>query len=113
MKGIPSTGAKSRVETQIKLSIQLASKSSNKTPYWSYLRINESMLAKSKLKKSRQQKLLNGSAAAMVSNESKVLDLEARIVCETDEDKIIKMCHGCVRREVILKKTFSTRFLSL
>ncbi|KAI8975294.1 hypothetical protein BDF20DRAFT_914244 [Mycotypha africana] len=97
--GIPSHGAKSRVETQIKLTISLTTKDGAKVPYWSYVRIPEKMLARSKLRKSQQQKLLDGSAAAMVSDESKVLALEARVVCESDENKKIKMCQGCVRRE--------------
>lgn len=100
--GIPDSGAKSRVETQIKLCVSLTSKDGTKAPYWSYIRIADSMLARSKLRKSQQQKLLDGSAAAMVSDESKVLDLEARVVCESDETKKIKMCQGCVRREVYL-----------
>lgn len=99
--GIPENGAKSRVETQIKLSISLVSKDGTHIPYWSYLRIPDELLAGSKLRKSQQQKLLDGSAAAMVSDESKVLDLEARVICESDESKVIKMCQGCVRREVI------------
>ncbi|CAO3628798.1 unnamed protein product [Mucor hiemalis] len=57
------------------------------------------MLAKSKLKKSQHQKLLDGTTAAMVSDETRVLDLEARVICESDENKKIKMCQGCVRRE--------------
>ncbi|CAO0789887.1 unnamed protein product [Mucor circinelloides] len=97
--GIPDSGAKSRVETQIKLCVSLTTKDGIKAPYWSYIRIPDSMLARSKLRKSQQQKLLDGSAAAMVSDESKVLDLEARVVCESDENKRIKMCQGCVRRE--------------
>lgn len=104
VEGIPNTGAKSRVETQIRLSIQLTSKNGVKAPYWSYLRINESMLAKSKLKKSQHQKLLDGTTAAMVSDETRVLDLEARVICESDENKKIKMCQGCVRREVSSRK---------
>jgi hypothetical protein len=98
--GIPDSGAKSRVETQIKLLISLTTKRGSKIPYWSYIRISESLLATSKLRKSQQQKLLDGSAATMVSDDSKILDLEARVVCETDENKIIQMCQGCVRREV-------------
>lgn len=97
--GIPDSGAKSRVETQIKLCVSLATKDGIRAPYWSYIRIPDSMLARSKLRKSQQQKLLDGSTAAMVSDESKVLDLEARVVCESDENKKIKMCQGCVRRE--------------
>jgi hypothetical protein len=99
--GVPTSGAKSRVETQIKLSIELISRDGNKVPYWSYLRIPEFLLARSKLRKSQQQKYLDGSAAAMVSDESKVLDLEAQVICESDEKKKIKMCQGCVRREVL------------
>ncbi|KAI8637027.1 hypothetical protein BD408DRAFT_425180 [Parasitella parasitica] len=97
--GIPDSGAKSRVETQIKLSVSLTTRDGVTFPYWSYIRIPESMLARSKLRKSQQQKLLDGSAAAMVSDETKVLDLEARVVCESDERKKIEMCQGCVRRE--------------
>ncbi|GAN10534.1 conserved hypothetical protein [Mucor ambiguus] len=97
--GIPDSGAKSRVETQIKLCVSLTTKDGMKAPYWSYIRIPDSMLARSKLRKSQQQKLLDGSAATMVSDESKVLDLEARVICESDENKKIKMCQGCVRRE--------------
>ncbi|KAI9470829.1 MAG: hypothetical protein EXX96DRAFT_491267, partial [Benjaminiella poitrasii] len=98
VEGIPENGAKSRVETQIKLHISLTTKDGMKAPYWSYIRIPDSLLARSKLKKSQQQKLLDGSAAAMVSDESKVLDLEARVVCESDETKKIKMCQGCRKR---------------
>lgn len=102
MDGIPNSGAKSRVETQIKLLISLTTKHGEKVPCWSYIRITESLLARSKLRKNQQQKLLDGSAATMVSDDSKVLELDARVVCETDEKKRIQMCQGCVRREVRL-----------
>lgn len=92
----------------MKLSIKLVSKNGGvqAPPYWSYLRIPTPLLARSKLKKSQQQKLLDGSSTTMVSDESKVLNLEARVVCESDEEKIIKMCQGCVRREVIIQLYF-------
>jgi hypothetical protein len=97
VEGIPTTGAKSRVETQIKLTISILSNNDEKIPYWSYLRIPDYLLAGSKLRKSKQQKLAD---IVMVSDESKVLDLDARVICEGDETKRIKMCQGCVRREV-------------
>ncbi|CAO3616313.1 unnamed protein product [Cunninghamella blakesleeana] len=97
--GIPSLGAKSRVETQIKLCIQLMTSTGTKVPNWSYLRLPESMLARSKLRKTQQQKLLDGSVATMVSDESKVLTLDAKVVCSTNPSKKVRMCHGCVRRE--------------
>lgn len=99
MEGIPTTGAKSRVETQIKLTLSLLSKNNDKLSNWSYLRIPDHLLAGSKLRKSQQQRLLHGTST-MVSDE--ILDLEARVVCESDETKRIKMCQGCVRREVML-----------
>lgn len=58
------------------------------------------MLARSKLRKYQQQKLLEGSVATMVSDESKVLTLEAKVICSTDSSKDVRMCPGCVRREV-------------
>ncbi|KAI8342023.1 hypothetical protein BC941DRAFT_485939 [Chlamydoabsidia padenii] len=97
--GVPNLGAKSRVETQIKLCIQLMTSNGTKVPNWSYLRLPETMLARSKLRKSQQQKLLDGSVATMVSDESKVLTLDARVICSTDATKTVRMCPGCVRRE--------------
>ncbi|KAI9306736.1 hypothetical protein BJ944DRAFT_238475 [Cunninghamella echinulata] len=97
--GIPNLGAKSRVETQIKLCIQLLTSNGTKVPNWSYLRLPESMLARSKLRKTQQQKLLDGSVATMVSDESKVLSLDAKVICSTNPSKSVRMCHGCVRRE--------------
>ncbi|CAO3578382.1 unnamed protein product [Absidia cylindrospora] len=97
--GIPSLGAKSRVETQIKLGLQLLTSNGSKVPHWSYLRLPEHMLARSKLRKTQQQKLLDGSVATMVSDESKVLTLDAQVICSTNTSKSVRMCPGCVRRE--------------
>lgn len=106
--GVPNTGAKSRVETQIKLCIQLMTGNEKKVQDWSYIRLSESMLARSRLRKSQQQqqqhqhKSMDGSVATMVSDESKVLRLEAQVVCASSTDQPIRMCVGCVRREVSL-----------
>ncbi|CAO3597948.1 unnamed protein product [Absidia cylindrospora] len=102
--GIPTLGAKSRVETQIKLVIQLLSSTGAKAPNWSYVRLPEHLLARSKLRKTQQlqqhqQKQMDGSVATMVSDESKVLSLDAKVICSTDGEKSVRMCHGCVRRE--------------
>lgn len=59
------------------------------------------MLARSKLRRNQlQQKPLDGSITTMVSDESKILQLEAKVVCASNEDQPIRMCIGCVRREV-------------
>lgn len=76
---------------------------------WSYIRLSDSMLARSRLRKNQQQqqqqqqqKSMDGSVATMVSDESKVLRLEAQVVCASSTDQPIRMCVGCVRREVRL-----------
>lgn len=102
---MPPTGAKSRVETQIKLCIQLMTQDDKKVMDWSYIRLSENMLARSRLRKNQQQlqsKVDGGSVgvATMVSDESKVLQLEAKVVCASNTDHPIRMCVGCVRREV-------------
>jgi hypothetical protein len=106
--GIPSTGAESRVETQMKLSIHLSDANGSKVPNWSYLRIDHSQLARSKLRKGQNHKFLDESLVTMSSDESRVLSLEAQIVCESNGNKIIKMCQGCVRREVIFQLLYVT-----
>lgn len=97
---MPNTGAKSRVETQIKLCIQLITEDDKKYMEWSYIKLQENMLARSRLRKNQHLKPLDGSVATMVSDESKVLQLEAKVVCASNTDHPIRMCAGCVRREV-------------
>ncbi|KAL0080372.1 hypothetical protein J3Q64DRAFT_1759726, partial [Phycomyces blakesleeanus] len=97
--GIPDEGAKSRVETQIKLSIQLLTKDGTKATAWPYLRLPEKTLAKSKLRKHLDCSYQDERAPALLSDESKVLTLEARVICESDPTKKVTMCVGCVRRE--------------
>lgn len=108
--GVPNTGAKSRVETQIKLCIQLMTGNDKKVTDWSHIRIGENMLARSRLRKN-QQKSLDGSVATMVSDESSILQLEAKVVCASNTDHPIRMCVGCVRREVSLKLLLLLSFL--
>ncbi|KAG1146394.1 hypothetical protein G6F37_007239 [Rhizopus arrhizus] len=93
VNGISPTGARSRVETQIKLSIQLVPK--DDTPCnWSYLRVPKHLLAKPKSKKAtqKQQKFID------LHDGSKILDLEAKVICESNTNKKIKMCQGCRKR---------------
>lgn len=66
---------------------------------WSYIRIGETMLARSRLRKNQPSKS-DGSVPTMVSDEAKILQLEAKVVCASNTDHPIRMCVGCVRREV-------------
>ena len=101
--GIAENGAKSRVETQIKLCVQLVTSQGTKVPHWSFIRIPESLLARSKLRKAQQKKFTGKGtfpAGDECTNISKILDLSATVICVSDPNKKLRMCTGCVRREV-------------
>lgn len=87
-----SNNTKSRVETQIKLYIQLVSKDGIQNPNWSWLRVNEFMLSKKKINRKSMDR---------------VLDLEASVICDSNPSKKVNMCQGCVRREVLYEFNLS------
>ncbi|OBZ89978.1 hypothetical protein A0J61_01965 [Choanephora cucurbitarum] len=97
--GIPEYGAKSRVETQIKLCLSLVNHAGCHIPHWPYIRIPTYLLARTN-RRNQHNESSDGSTTAMVSDESKVLNLEARVICASDETKDIKTCPGCAKREV-------------
>ncbi|KAI8051824.1 hypothetical protein BDF21DRAFT_432191 [Thamnidium elegans] len=105
--GVPQTGAKSRVETQIKLCIQLVTDDGDKAQWWSHLKLPEHMVAKDKLKR---QVLLstapNGTKIANVAGldnptikPEKMLFLTARVICASDPSRKVVTCLGCIQRE--------------
>ncbi|KAI9276276.1 eukaryotic translation initiation factor 3 subunit G-domain-containing protein [Sporodiniella umbellata] len=94
--GLPYMGGKSRVETQIKISLQLADSQGELATEWTHLKLPEHLVAKDKLKR-RNPKYGTEEKAALV--ESKVLSLEAAVICETHPDDQIIMCTSCVHRE--------------
>lgn len=75
---------------------------------WSHIHINDTMLARSRLRKNKQQH--KSMDWTMVSDESKVLQLEAKVVCASNTDYPIRMCVGCVRREVNTFFFYSPRY---
>ncbi|KAI9301029.1 hypothetical protein BJ944DRAFT_272083 [Cunninghamella echinulata] len=117
--GIAEQGAKSRVETQIRLCLELVDsihghKVTNK---WSHIRLPDTMLT---LKRRNNAILhnnsINNTATAMPiskkrstsihmnepslpKDESSVLYLHASVICESDVHRKVKMCHRCVWRE--------------
>lgn len=107
--GVPQSGAKSRVETQIKLCIQLVTDDGDKAQWWSHLKLPEHMVAKDKLK--RQVMLANAAngskVAGLDSNDlplrpDKMLFLSARVICASDPTRRVVTCLGCIQREVII-----------
>lgn len=115
--GVPQTGAKSRVETQIKLCIQLVTDDGDKAQWWSHLKLPEHMVAKDKLK--RQVLLSTAPNGAKIANVAgmdctnasikpeKMLFLSARVICASDPSRKVVTCLGCIQREV------TTAFISL
>ncbi|SAM04791.1 hypothetical protein [Absidia glauca] len=105
--GLPSSGAKSRVETQIKICIQLTNSTGELATNWSHLMLPEHMVARDKLKRRNPNKYgtaggdiqqqTNGNGSP--SLESDILKLEAAVVCDGHADNEIIMCSSCVHRE--------------
>jgi hypothetical protein len=107
--GVPQTGAKSRVETQIKLCIQLVTDDGDKAQWWSHLKLPENRVAKDKLKRQiLMSTTANGSKIANVINDTatntaikpeKMLFLSARVICASDPSRKVVTCLGCIQRE--------------
>ncbi|KAI8613569.1 hypothetical protein BC830DRAFT_1131641 [Chytriomyces sp. MP71] len=91
--GIPMQNARSRVETQTKLCLQMVDANGNKTSTWSHLRLPELLVTKEKLRKS--QTIIDYSLIP----HNKVLDLQAVIICASDPAKNVQICSGCQQRE--------------
>ncbi|KAI8078381.1 hypothetical protein BDF21DRAFT_494124 [Thamnidium elegans] len=96
--GVPQTGAKSRVETQIKLCIQLVTDGGDKAQWWSHLKLPEHMVTKDKLKKTYAGRH-HGIETGLSINPEKVLFLRARVLCASDPTKQVSTCLGCIQRE--------------
>ncbi|KAF9110180.1 SPT3 Dosage dependent suppressor of Ty-induced promoter mutations-like protein [Mortierella sp. AM989] len=95
--GIPSQGAKSRVETQIKLGIQLVNQQNERIGAWSHIKLPEYMVAKEKNKHANAKNV--GPEVYEALNNGSCLSLEASVVCQSDRSKVIQTCTGCVLRE--------------
>ncbi|ORZ31824.1 hypothetical protein BCR44DRAFT_1463516 [Catenaria anguillulae PL171] len=79
--GVPTVGAKSRVETQIKLCLQLVSASA--------------CVGKRRCGRGGAR-LVEPSS---MSEERDTLWLHGKVICASDPEKIVKVCSGCVQRE--------------
>ncbi|KAI8340194.1 hypothetical protein BC941DRAFT_468459 [Chlamydoabsidia padenii] len=97
--GLPCSGAKSRVETQIKICIQLTNSSGELATNWSHLKLPEHMVARDKLKKRNTSKHTGDIQDRPPLMDSKTLKLEAAVVCDGHADNEIIMCSSCVHRE--------------
>ncbi|KAI8816046.1 uncharacterized protein EV422DRAFT_501642 [Fimicolochytrium jonesii] len=94
--GVPQQNAKSRVETQVKICLQLVTDKGDKVPLWSHLSLPEYLVPKEKLRRFR-----NGerSLSANADGGRSILHLEASVVCASDVTKSVGPCMGCIQRE--------------
>ncbi|KAJ1967935.1 SPT3 Dosage dependent suppressor of Ty-induced promoter mutations-like protein [Dispira parvispora] len=95
MLGIPRHGAKSRVETQIRLGLQLLDSRGDQVTHWSHLRLPDLSVVKDRTR-NRQGHLVEPSP---LPPDHQILSLEATVVCASAPTKRVDVCMGCVRRE--------------
>ncbi|KAI8072283.1 hypothetical protein BC940DRAFT_330452 [Gongronella butleri] len=117
--GIADSGAKSRVETQMRLCLELVNDDNEKVQDWTHLHIPDALLTHKRRHATTATMTpppskRTGANTANAANTSdataqetvieppepeKVLTLHASIVCESDIHRKVKMCHRCVVRE--------------
>ncbi|ORX95561.1 hypothetical protein K493DRAFT_337291 [Basidiobolus meristosporus CBS 931.73] len=90
--GVPESGAKSRVETQVKFCLQLVTDRGEKVSLWSHLRLPEFMVAKEKFKRKNAKDQTSPT-------EQNVLNLETNVICASDVTRKVYTCISCVQRE--------------
>ncbi|KAI8334307.1 hypothetical protein BC941DRAFT_472887 [Chlamydoabsidia padenii] len=103
--GIAEQGAKSRVETQIRLNLELINHHGEKVQDWSHVRLPDPLLT---------LKRRNASTSTLITNRKRgeqqpldaadipqdtILHLRASVICESDTTRKVKMCQRCVWRE--------------
>lgn len=93
--GVSLQNAKSRVETQTKICIQIVTDKGEKVQRWSHLKLPEVFVNTPKIRKSKYNSNLYNDV-----DEESILNLDAMVVCASDLSKsAIHMCVGCVQRE--------------
>ncbi|KAF9086122.1 hypothetical protein BGX23_009121 [Mortierella sp. AD031] len=93
ISGIPAENGKCRVETQLKIALHLKNIQNESVKDWKQLRLPHSLIAK---EKHRMEKY-NGRSKHI--EDSEILTLDARLVCDHDMTKILECCDNCIGRE--------------
>ncbi|KAF9355536.1 hypothetical protein BGX34_010415 [Mortierella sp. NVP85] len=93
ISGIPAENGKCRVETQLKIGFHLRKTNGEAVLDWKQLRLPRMMIAK---EKHRIEKF-NGRDKHL--QDSDILTLEARLVCDHDRNKVLECCDNCIGRE--------------
>ncbi|KAF9149746.1 hypothetical protein BG015_008442 [Linnemannia schmuckeri] len=93
ISGIPAENGKCRVETQLKIALHIKDAQNESVKDWKQLRLPHSLIAK---EKHRMEKF-NGRSKHI--EDSEILTLDARLVCDHDMTKILECCDNCIGRE--------------
>ncbi|KAI8600802.1 hypothetical protein EDD21DRAFT_124641 [Dissophora ornata] len=93
ISGIPAENGKCRVETQLKITLQLKNAKGESVKDWKQLRLPHPLIAK---EKHRMEKF-NGRNKHI--QDSEILTLDARLVCDHDMTKVLECCDNCIGRE--------------
>ncbi|KAJ2878167.1 SPT3 Dosage dependent suppressor of Ty-induced promoter mutations-like protein, partial [Coemansia asiatica] len=89
--------AKSRVETQIKITLRLTTDGGERVTCWSHLALPEMLVSREKFRH-RLQKHAPGESG-MPASPQHVVHLEAGVICSSDPTRKVETCIGCIRRE--------------
>ncbi|KAF9429839.1 SPT3 Dosage dependent suppressor of Ty-induced promoter mutations-like protein [Podila epigama] len=93
ISGIPAENGKCRVETQLKIALHLKDAQGATVKTWKQLRLPHAFIAK---EKHRMEKF---SGRDKGLQETEILTLDARLVCDHDMTKILETCDNCIGRE--------------
>ncbi|KAK3847556.1 MAG: hypothetical protein J3R72DRAFT_167306 [Linnemannia gamsii] len=93
ISGIPAENGKCRVETQLKIGLHLRSGLNGPVTDYKQLRLPRRYIAK---EKHRMEKF-NGRDKHL--QDSEILTLDTRLVCDHDMTKILECCDNCIGRE--------------
>ncbi|KAF9351547.1 hypothetical protein BGX26_010478 [Mortierella sp. AD094] len=93
ISGIPAENGKCRVETQLKIGFHLRGLHGEALMKWKQIRLPRSLIAK---EKHRIEKF-NGRDKHL--QDSEILTLETRLVCDHDMTKLLECCDNCIGRE--------------
>ncbi|KAF9924747.1 hypothetical protein FBU30_005350 [Linnemannia zychae] len=93
ISGIPAENGKCRVETQLKIALHIKNAQNESVKDWKQLRLPHALIAK---EKHRMEKF-NGRNKHI--EDSEILTLDARLVCDHDMTKILECCDNCIGRE--------------
>ncbi|KAJ1734030.1 SPT3 Dosage dependent suppressor of Ty-induced promoter mutations-like protein [Coemansia biformis] len=96
LEGIPSENAKSRVETQIKITLRLTTHNGERATCWTHLALPELLVSRDKYRHRLQGK---SQDSTLPQSPQHMVRLEAAIRCSSDPTREVETCRGCIHRE--------------